>query len=475
MAAMATSTDLSQGKIRQNESVTESFECVNCYDLREQLKLITQELESARTIISLLQEERNNSTDMQTTLDYPLQDKSPANAQNEEDLTWNPAKSKTTKKNTKTSQPKQVAEIPIPLDNRFQTLDNLNENQDCVPSAVNKPQVFQGKVTNTVKNISIPPRNENKINYDRYSKIPTIINGIVRHSEKQTIKPVQPKILISKYKKNNKHTRKVLLIGDSHFKEITTKGKEYLGTSVGFTGYVKPGATVEQIFDSQKTELECLGKEDLVVINGGANNMGNNPRRITNALVPLLQFAQNCANTNVLMVNIPIRHDHPINFQINRKIKNFNDNLSKRIRHFKHAHLLSMQTDRRYFTKHGQHFNKIGKERLAKDLAFTINEVFSNTTKNSEQIYPLSWKEEGMPQDKLVGPLAKQQCNIYTDKDGHFPPLSCTNNRKNVPNTSCETVCKPDEVQETIRLDQTLRTSNRQNKATIPRNNDFLW
>ena len=87
--------------------------------------------------------------------------------------------------------------------------------------------------------------------------------------------------------------------------------------------------------------------------------------------------------------------------------------LKERIRHFKHAHLLSMQTDRRYFSKHGQHFNKIGKERLAKDLAFTINEVFSNTTKNSEQIYPLSWKEEGMPQDKLVGPLAKQQCNIY--------------------------------------------------------------
>ena len=330
MAAMATSTDLSQGKIRQNESVTESFECVNCYDLREQLKLITQELESARTIISLLQEERNNSTDMQTTLDYPLQDKSPANAQNEEDLTWNPAKSKTIKKNTKTSQPRQVAEIPIPLDNSFRTLDNLNENQDCVPSAVNKPQVFQGKVTNTVKNISIPPKNENKINYDRCSKIPTIINGIVRHSEKQTIKPVQPKILISKYKKNNKHTCKVLLIGDSHFKEITTKVKQYLGTSVGVTGYIKPGATVEQIVDSQKTELECLGKEDLIVINGGANNLGNNPRRNTNALVPLLQFAQNCANTNVLMVNIPIRHDHPINSQINHKIKNFNDNLSKR-------------------------------------------------------------------------------------------------------------------------------------------------
>jgi hypothetical protein len=119
---------------------------------------------------------------------------------------------------------------------------------------------------------------------------------------------------------------------------------------------------------SQKTEFECLGKEDLIVINGGANNLENNSRRNTNALVPLLQFAQNCANTNVLIVTMPLRHDHQTNSQLNHKIRNFNDHLSKRIRHFKHAHLLPMQTDRRYFTKHGQHLNKIGKERLAKDL-----------------------------------------------------------------------------------------------------------
>jgi hypothetical protein len=39
-------------------------------------------------------------------------------------------------------------------------------------------------------------------------------------------------------------------------------------------------------------------------------------------------------------------------------------------------------------------------------------EILEILQKNSEQIYPLAWKKEGMPQDKLIGPLTKQQCNI---------------------------------------------------------------
>jgi len=109
-------------------------------------------------------------------------------------------------------------ETTIVLDNKFQTLDNLKVNEDCEPSVVNNTQVYQRKVAR---------------------KIPSIINGIVRHSEKYT-----------KYKKNTEHTRKVMLIGDSHLKEITTKVNQYLGTNVEVTGFIKPGATADQIVSS---------------------------------------------------------------------------------------------------------------------------------------------------------------------------------------------------------------------------------
>ena len=184
-----------------------------------------------------------------------------------------------------------------------------------------------------------------------------------------------------------------MLIGDSHLKEITTKVNQYLGTNLEVTGFIKPGATADQIVSSQKAAIECLGKQDLVVINGGSNNLENNPKMDTNVIIPLLKFVQNSTNTNVLIVTLPTRHDLPTNSLINHKIKGLNDHLIKGIRPFKHAHLLSMQTDRRYFTKHGQHLNKTGKECLAKELAYSINEVFRMTLTKGDQIYPLPWNE----------------------------------------------------------------------------------
>ena len=282
MAAIVSGSELLPEGFRQNESMIQNLECINCYQLKEQNKMLIQELESARAIISLLQEEETILAGMQPTRDYPLQHKSPVHPQSAEDRTWIPVKHKTNKKNM-TSQHKQVLMTSIALDNKFQTLDNLKVNQDCEPSVVNNTQVYQGKVTN---------------------KIPTIINGIVRHSEECT-----------------KLTRKVMLIGDSHLKEITTKVNQYLGTNVEVTGFIKPGATADQIVGSQKAAIECLGKEDLIVINGGANNLGNNSRRDSNVMVPLLKFAQNCANTNVLIVTLPMRHDQPTNSLLNYKIK----------------------------------------------------------------------------------------------------------------------------------------------------------
>jgi hypothetical protein len=72
MAAMVNGIELSLEGVRQNESMTQSFECVKCCDLKEQLKILTLELESATAIISLLQEDGGSSTGAQPTLDYPL-------------------------------------------------------------------------------------------------------------------------------------------------------------------------------------------------------------------------------------------------------------------------------------------------------------------------------------------------------------------------------------------------------------------
>jgi hypothetical protein len=134
--------------------------------------------------------------------------------------------------------------------------------------------------------------------------------------------------------------------------------------------------------------LQCLGRKDLIVVNGDSNDLANNSADDKSALPCLLKFAQKYANTNVLMLNVPIRYDPLTNSRTNHDIKNFNDKFQKRIKLLNHVHLIEMTTDRKYFTHHGFHQNKLGKERIAKEIACQIREIVNAGPKN-ESAYPL--------------------------------------------------------------------------------------
>jgi hypothetical protein len=119
------------------------------------------------------------------------------------------------------------------------------------------------------------------------------------------------------------------------------------------SSFIKPGANVKQIVETQEMEFQCLGRKDLIVVNGGSNDLANNSEDDKSALSCLLKFAQKYANTNVLMLSIPIRYDPLTNYRTNHDITNFNDKLQKRTKLLNHVHLTEMSTDRKYFTNHG--------------------------------------------------------------------------------------------------------------------------
>jgi len=96
------------------------------------------------------------------------------------------------------------------------------------------------------------------------------------------------------------------------------------------SSFIKPGANIKQIMHYQEIELKCLGKQDITVVNEGSNDLDNNTEKRKSALVHMLQFAQKYTNTNIIMVNIPLRHYFAINSQINLQIQDFNTKLSKR-------------------------------------------------------------------------------------------------------------------------------------------------
>ena len=88
------------------------------------------------------------------------------------------------------------------------------------------------------------------------------------------------------------------------------------------------------------------------MVDGESNNIDNNTEKRNSVLVHMLQFAQKYTNTNIIMVNIPLRHDFAMNSQINLEIQDFNTKLSKRAKLFRHVDLVEMNFNRKYFTKH---------------------------------------------------------------------------------------------------------------------------
>jgi len=76
-----------------------------------------------------------------------------------------------------------------------------------------------------------------------------------------------------------------------------------------------------------------LGKKDVIVINGGSNDIGNNANR-NGILVRMTQFIQNHNNTNIIVLNIPHRHDLAKDSRPNLEIQTFNAKLAKSQRNY---------------------------------------------------------------------------------------------------------------------------------------------
>jgi hypothetical protein len=63
----------------------------------------------------------------------------------------------------------------------------------------------------------------------------------------------------------------------------------------------------------------------------------------------------------------------------------FNRKLVKLMKPYKHVAVVKVDFDREFFTRHGQHMNNLGKEKIAPRIARVVTDVFSN------QVETVSW------------------------------------------------------------------------------------
>ena len=88
---------------------------------------------------------------------------------------------------------------------------------------------------------------------------------------------------------NNKE-HKVKIVGDSHLRGTVTKIDQYLNMKFEVCSWIKPGANTEELVDTLEKDFKCLGKKDVIVINGGANDIGLKGYQTNKVIVKITQL-----------------------------------------------------------------------------------------------------------------------------------------------------------------------------------------
>jgi lysophospholipase L1-like esterase len=142
----------------------------------------------------------------------------------------------------------------------------------------------------------------------------------------------------------------VKIVGDSYLRGTATKIDQYLNPKFEVCSWIEPDANTEELVNTLEKDFKCLGKKDVIVINGGANDIGSKRNQTNRVLVKMAQFMQKHINSNIIVVNIPHRYDMDRNSVTNLEIQAVNRELNKMAKVFSHVAIVETDLNRKYFT-----------------------------------------------------------------------------------------------------------------------------
>jgi len=89
---------------------------------------------------------------------------------------------------------------------------------------------------------------------------------------------------------------------------------------------------------------------------------------------------------------------------MNLEIQATNMKLNKVVKAYTNVTIVDSNLHRKYFTRHGLHLNKCGKESLSKQIATQIHKLAGDNSKNAITI-PLKWEIEPLSKQNPTNPL----------------------------------------------------------------------
>jgi len=122
---------------------------------------------------------------------------------------------------------------------------------------------------------------------------------------------------------------------------------------------------------------------------------------------------------------------------------------------YEHVLIVTADTDRKFFTRHGLHMNNLGKEKIASKVSVTVKNIFQ---KQNMKI-SLCWKNGCDISAKIVSDNQTED-NISLQEDSKTDQ------------TTLEDIEVPTA---TPSSDEGLRMSKRKKKPPTTKSEDFLW
>ena len=147
-------------------------------------------------------------------------------------------------------------------------------------------------------------------------------------------------------------------------------------TTATNNGFVKPGINIATQTSSKIADISLLTKNYLIIFWGGSNYVSKNNSQ--EGLRHLVCFVQSNNHTNIILMCVPPQYDLPKWSCVNKEIRVFNRKLSKIMKPYNRVLMVSADTDRKFFTRHGLHLNNLGKEKIASKVSMIVK-VFSRS------------------------------------------------------------------------------------------------
>jgi lysophospholipase L1-like esterase len=319
--------------------------------LESQLHSALEELKSAKLIINLLQKARelmeaNSDNGVSETTSKQIDNKLPA---------WTDVVKGVRKSDTCVKQP-----VWYPI----QSVVNPGELQKSIVKT-NGINTQRNRTLSRIK----------KVNSDKMVQSTKASSKLLR-IEKKEFYPI------------NEKRNKISIIGDSHARGYAANISNYLDKDFETMGTVMPGARLENIIKLNTREIKTLGKNDAVIVCGGANDIGKNESNV--GLRHLKNFVAATQHTNIFIVTVPHRHDLQASSCVNQEIQVFNRKMQKMMKVNSNVSVIDVNLSRSEFTRHGMHLNASGREKMAIILG---QKVKSFLVKHKEAPIMLKWEE----------------------------------------------------------------------------------